>query len=280
MNLNSLPAALLAVALPCLVCADTSKNLVLNYDIFADSQAIGKLTQLVFHNRQGHKSIEHSQIQVSGWWGKLEISDTLIEEFDGGNNLAASDSKFVDGNTVYWTRIQVAGNKLRGSSSKVKNTSSREKQALVSQAETVSGILTPDYVPDFGEIVAITDSLFTDRQLRSQDSIYTHQDFDTTESNLPFFVQAFGDKSLPGSLRLLDTQRLEISRVKLSDHGFDTLKIGGKNIRCRHLQISDSKSEPTQFWLYAEPPSIPFLVQYIGEDEDGPVEVRLNHYSN
>ena len=254
------------------VSADESSSLALKYTILSEGKNIGELTQRLFQDENGHSFAEHSHIKVSGWWRGIDITSSLIESFNGVNGFSSVDSKTLDGTTAYWTKIERNKKGLRGLFSEIKKTTVWENKALANMGIAITSTL----VSNFGEIQSLSGAVFTNRSDQSQGTQFIRNDFDTTEINLPFFINSFGSKPLPDKLRLLDTENLKINSVKLTDLGNEEITISEKTFQSRHLTLAGSRFKPSHIWINNEDISLPYLIRFVGEDEDGPVEIRLN----
>lgn len=268
---HTLLAFSLTLAIPgiCPVSADEIDSLELKYTIMSEGEHIGILTHNLFLEENGHSFAEYSHIKVSGWWGKIDITGNLIEEFHGINALVSSDSKTLDGNTAYWSKIERNKEGFWGSFAKIKKTTDIENKALADLGLAITE--APEQ--GFGEIRSISASIFVNKVVHSEGEQFTREDFDTTDTNLAFFIQSFGGKPLPRKLRLLDTDNLKITESEMTDLGYEEISIGDKKIRSRHLKLSNPKYKPSHIWIKDAATNLPFMVRFVGEDEDGPFEI-------
>jgi hypothetical protein len=255
-----------------IVSAAEAESLTLKYTLMSEGEKIGAVTHRLFQNENGHSFAEYTHIKVSGWWGKIDISSSLLEEFDGVNGFISADSKTLDGNTSYWSKIGKNKNGLWGSYAEIKDTTDQESEELTNLGAAISN----SREPIFGKILSISRDVFKNRSIQPEGMQFTRQDFDTTDTNLPFFIQSFGRKSLPHKLRLLDTDNLTISETDIADLGFEVISIGDKQLRSRHLKLSGSKYKPSHIWIKDTATDLPYMVRFVGEDEDGPIEITLN----
>ena len=254
-----------------IVSAAEAESLTLKYTLMSEGEKIGAVTHRLFQNESGHSFAECSHIKVSGWWGKIDISSSSLEKFDGVNGLISADSKTLDGNTSYWSKIDKNKNGLWGSYAEIKDTTDQESEGLTDLGAAITG--APE--PNLGEILSISRDVFKNRAIQPEGVQFTQQDFDTTDTNLPFFIQSFGSNPLPHKLRLLDTDNLHISEADITDLGYETISIGDKQIRSRHLKLSGSKYKPSHIWIKYTAADLPYMVRFVGEDEDGPIEITL-----
>ncbi len=252
--------------------AAESKSLTLKYTLMSEGEKIGAVTHRLFPKENGHRFAEYSHIKVSGWWGKIDISSSSIEEFDGVNGFISADSKTLDGDTSYWSKIDKNKNGLWGSYAEIKDTTDRESMILTDLGTAI----TDARELNLGEILSISRDVFKNRTIQPEGMQFTRQDFDTTDTNLPFFIQSFGSKPLPHKLRLLDTDNLKISETDIVDLGYEIISIGHKKIRSHHLKLSGSKYKPSNIWIKDTAADLPYMVRFVGEDEDGPIEITLN----
>ena len=252
--------------------AAETEFLTLKYTLMSEGDKTGAVTHRLFQNESGHSFAEYSHIKVSGWWGKIDISSSLLEEFDGVNGFILADSKTLDGNTSYWSKIDKNKNGLWGSYAEIKDTTDQESEGLTD----LGAAITDAREPILGEILSISRDIFKNRTIQPKGVQFTRQDFDTTDTNLPFFIQSFGSKPLPNKLRLLDTDNLKISETGIADLGYETISIGDRQLRSRHLKLSGSKYKPSHIWIKDTATDLPYMVRFVGEDEDGPIEITLN----
>jgi len=249
-----------------------AESLTLKYTLMSEGEKIGAVTHRLFQNESGHSFAEYSHIKVSGWWGKIDISSSSLEEFDGVNEFISADSKTLDGHTSYWSKIDKNKNGLWGSFAEIKDTTDQESKALTD----LGAAITDFGKSNFGEILSISRDIFKNRAIHPEGSQFTQQNFDTTDTNLPFFIQSFGSKPLPHKLRLLDTDNLTISETDIADLGYEVISIGDKQLRSRHLKLTSSKYKPSHIWIKDTATDLPYMVRFVGEDEDGPFEITLN----
>jgi len=255
-----------------IVSAAKTGSLTLKYTIKSEGEKIGVVTHRLFQNDNGHSFAEYSHINASGWWGKIDISSSLLEEFDGVNEFNSADSKTLDGHTSYWSKIKQNKNGLWGSYAEIKDTTDQESEGLTD----LSAAITDARELNLGEMLSISRDIFKNRTIQPEGVQFTRQDFDTTDTNLPFFIQSFGSKPLPHKLRLLDTDNLKISETNIVDLGYEIISIGNKKTRSRHLKLSGSKYKPSHIWIKDTDTDLPYMVRFVGEDEDGPFEIKLS----
>jgi hypothetical protein len=248
---------------------------ILNYDIYSNGKDVGDLTLKLSKDKAGHVIIEQSHIKASGWWWSLNITTVLSEEFKQGGILKRSDGKTLDEDTIVWTQISSDENRYQAEWASIGKTTDQEKKQFFKLS---SAALTKDS-NNTEEILLITKSMFIGREQQTEHASIPQHVFHTTWNNLPFFIQQNAKDSLPERLDILDTENLEIFQVSLNDLGYKYLLIGNKEIKVRHMKLSDGKFKPADLWVYdgkqVDESALPYIVRYTGEDEDGSFEVVL-----
>jgi hypothetical protein len=250
---------------------DKTDTLTVKYDILVESETIGDLTHKWFRNGNRSSLYERSRINASGWWGKIDISGFLVEELDGVNRLVHSESVDRDGNTLYRATIETSNEGLQASFIELKKINDSEREQFIRLLRTVSK--TQEKQPE--NLRALTAALFKQRGKLREQARFDASDFDTTENNLPFYIQSLGGKPIPKQLRLLTTDNLAVSEVTITDLGYETISVGAKVFRCRHIKLDDGKYKPSHLWIDEESRSQPYMVRFTGEDEDGPLEINF-----
>jgi hypothetical protein len=251
--------------------AEKNDSLSLKYAILSEGETIGVLIHKLFRNESHSRLYGQSQIDISGWWGKINVLGYLVEELDLVNRLVRSESVDLDDSTLYRRAINTNGNHLLVSYGELKEITGSERKQFTSLLQAVSNIDGKQRE----NLQSLSTALFEKRGEVIEKAQINLSDFDTTENHLPFYLQSLGGKPLPKQLRLLDTEDLTINVVSVTDLGYETMAVGDKTYRCRHLKLTDKKYKPSDIWIDEDSRSLPFMVRFIGEDESGTVEISL-----
>lgn len=254
------------------LCADESKYRVLEYTITSDDLLIGTLKQKLSRQGEKYRFVEQSRIEVSGWWGDVDISGITIEDFSHSSTLSGADSRIIDGDTLYWTHIHRSGSNLIATYSEIKRT---EKSVLKVLKQQISRSFKQSFDLTIDSIMETMESLFDNSNVQPQIAGFNIMQFDTTANTLPFYLQGLAGKAVPNTLRILNTEDLEIELVNIRDFGYEMLLAGKIKINSRHLRLIHDRQESADIWINDEIGGLPYLVRFIGRDEDGLVEVEL-----
>jgi len=243
----------------------------LKYNILSQGKKVGIAAVKLSRSGNTHTYAEYSRIKTSGWWGKIDAKSILIEKSINQTLFVSADAKTLDGKTVYWTNLIANGNDLRGAFAEIKNITVQEKLDIMDIAFAISD----KQAQNSKEILASSRALLANKKSQLKKVQLSSAAFDTTANNLPFFLQKFVGKRLPKTLDIMDTEDLAITRMKIKYLGLVEFSIGGKTISARHFKLSGSKFKSAKIWIKTDPTSLPYIVRYVGENEDGPFELRL-----
>lgn len=75
--------------------------LSLRYDTLSEGKDVGDVIFNLSQTEDGYLIVEHNHIKTSGWWGEIDITTVMFEEFQHGVGLIKSDSKTLDDDTAY-----------------------------------------------------------------------------------------------------------------------------------------------------------------------------------
>ena len=263
----------IAALSPCHAVAEKADSRLLEYDVLLEGEDAGDITLKLAQTEEGYLIVEHNQIKVPGWWGDINITTILSEEFQHGSGFINSDSKTVADGTFYWTRISRRDDGYLGAYTEISKIDQHEAR----QFSQLSSALTGRDQFKAEEIIARSRAIFSVRA----DSAHTHRvkftqnSFSTTLYDLPFFIQRYDGKALPKKINILDAQDMEIHQVSISDLGVEDLIVGKKKLQVRHLVISGGKYKPSHLWLKEGGNLFPYTIRHVGEDEDGMFEIVL-----
>ncbi|HEB63367.1 MAG TPA: hypothetical protein ENJ07_02680 [Gammaproteobacteria bacterium] len=253
--------------------AEESDFRVLEYDVLLEGEDAGDITLKLVQTEEGYLIVEHNQIKVPGWWGDINITTILSEEFQHGSGFINSDSKTVADGTAYWSRISRRDDGYLGAYTEISKIDQHETQ----QFSRLSSALTGRDQFKAEEIIARSRTIFSARA----ESAHTHRvkftqnAFSTTLYDFPFFIQRRAGKPLPKKINILDAQGMEVHQVSISDLGVEILLVGKEKLQVRHLLISGGKYKPSHLWLKEAGTSFPYIIRHVGEDEDGMFEIIL-----
>jgi hypothetical protein len=267
----SICGLILSLSYSNIACAGKTDFLTVEYDILSEGEAIGALTHKLFRNGSRISLYEQSRIDISGWWGKINISGFLVEELDSNNRFVRSESADLDGSTIYRSTIKVNNNQLLASFAELKEISHSDREQFTRLLQVIGNI--QDEQPE--NLHSLSSALFEKRGKTTEKVLFDSSVFDTTENNLPIFIQSLGGKPLPKQLRLLSTEDLTIDEVSVTDLGYEAVAVGAKTFRCRHLKLVGKSYRPSHIWIDETSRSLPYMVRFTGEDEHGAVEISL-----
>ena len=272
----------IAATLQNIAIAEEAGSLVLNYDVLSEGEDVGDVTLKLSQKEEGYVAVEYSQIKTRGWWWSVDITTILSEEFREDTGLIKADSKTLYEGTTYWTRMNVHEDTLLGELTEISNMSDSENK----QFSRLSFAVTGKVSPNTKEVTSLSEAMFSDRNTPPTYNVkFPQGSFDTTFTDLPFFIQKNIGKPLPKKLNILDTENLGIIQVNVNNQGLNTMTIGKEKIQVRHLILSesqllsklvnDAQFKPSHLWIKEDVTSLPYVVRHIGEDEDGEFEIIL-----
>lgn len=248
-----------------------SRYIVLNYDIYSEGEDVGDVTTKISLQDNRHVIIEQSHIKMSGWWWSIDFITIMSEEFENGNELVKADSKTFDEGVAYWTKIKSQENGVWMQYIKIPETNPEEEKKFAKLAFEIEGKTSANTE----NILLLSESIFADRHIGGEEGLAPKNSFDTTWNNLPFYIQRMADNRIPGKLKILDTENLEIDVFTVEEIGRETLMIGAEKISTHHLAFSNAKTSTSHIWINTDKRSIPCVVRHTGEDEDGPFEIVI-----
>ncbi len=253
--------------------AQAPDSLTLSYDILSEGDDVGDMTRKLSRTEDGYTIVEHHHIKTSGWWGSIDITTILGEEFQHGVGLIKSDSKTMDDGTVYWSRINLHEDEFWGEFTEISKMSKRETQ----QFFNLSAAATSRDVFKAADIFALSVALFSIRNDLAQAHRikFVRGSFATTFNDLPFFIQRNAGKPLAKKIQILDPENLEIISVEMTDRGLESILVGSEEIQTRHLIVSNGQFKPSHLWIKIDSASLPYIVRHSGEDEEGTFEMTL-----
>ncbi|HBR98085.1 MAG TPA: hypothetical protein DD979_12010 [Gammaproteobacteria bacterium] len=252
--------------------AEGSDTLGLHYSLTSEGKPIGESVQWLIRRGDVYRSIQYSHINISSWWGNIDIGSVTTEHFLGAG-FVRSVSSTLESRKAHRLVAERRGNRLEGTYVKVDATAKdRESfEALAQRARHAPAADLPD-------LIAQSEALLSEHAQQAKALAPTPARFDTTENHLPFFIHALGAQAMPAELRLLDTDSLTIHTVKVEDLGDATLTISGQAVRCRHLTLVGKKGKPAHLWITTPPDALPHMLRFVGEDDDGQVDIQLTRY--
>jgi hypothetical protein len=250
---------------------------LLTYDIFSEGKDIGDITLKLSTYEKSHIIIEHSHIKVSEWLWSIDITKVQSEEFEQGGVLKMSDGKILYDDAIYWTQISSYGSQYQAGFTSLDKITEQEKK----QFSNLSTAAAEQVSNNSEDILLHTKSMFVGRKKQTERLSFHQGAFDTTWNNLPIFIEGYTGMALPDKLNILDPENLEIHQVSLSDLGYENVSVGAKEVQARHLKLSDGKFKPSHLWIYVGTNvgehSLPYIIRYTGEDEDGTFEIVLKY---
>jgi hypothetical protein len=248
---------------------------MLVYDIFFDGKDVGDMTLKLSKDEDRYLIVEQSHIKASGWWWDLNIITVLSEELDQSGVLKESDGKTLGEGSIYWTKISTYEDWQQVDYTLVDKVTDEDKKQFSELSFAVTGLISNN----IEEIVSRSKSMFTGRENHAESAKFSKDTYDTTWNSLPLYIQKHSGKVIPGKLKILDSDNLEIVQVNLEDLGYDSLSVGSNVVQARHLRVSDGKFKPADLWIderrNGPTSSLPYYIRHTGEDEDGTFEIIL-----
>lgn len=247
--------------------------LSLRYDTLSEGKDVGDVIFELSQTENGYLVVEHNHIKASGWWGEVDVTTVIFEKFQHGVGLIKSDSKTLDDDTVYWSRINRHEDGFLGRFIEISTINTRETQQLFKLFSMIKngGFYKAREISEYSEAIFFMRNNLTPEQRVK----FTRNSFVTTFNDLPFFIQRNADRPLPKEIKILDAENLQLIQVSMKDQGFENVSIGTEEIQVRHLILSGGQFEPSHLWIDIDPTSLPYIVRHIGEDEEGKFEIVL-----
>lgn len=269
---------ILIIQHPQSVLAQAPRFVTLNYHILSEGVHVGEVIFKLFRTKKGYVIVEYSHIKTAGWWGDIDLVIVLSEAFQYELGLILTDSKTWDNDTMYWSRIEAHENSFLGKLTEVSKMNVREKQRFFQ----LSSIITKQGWIDREEVALLSNSIFSARNdlVFSRSVPFVQDSFDTSIRGLPFWIQKYTGKALPQKIRILDIESFDVIHVDIKDLGLKTIMVGLKEIEVRHLILSGEELKPLHLWIKIELASLPYIVRYTGEDEEGRFEIILTSLEN
>ncbi len=252
--------------------AEEGDFLTLNYDIISEGESLGDMTLKLSRHKEGYLLVEQSQINISGWWWSVDIATVLSEQFQKGGRLVKADSKTVIDGGAYWTRMSAHADTLSGEYIEINRMNSDESKKF----SHLSFAITGKSSNNVEEVILLSEAMLSSRNKKPDYRTTVSADaFDTTFNHLPFFIQKNGERPLPATINILDTEDLEIASATVNDLGMESIFLGNKKVQLRHITLSDGKYRPSHLWIKIDAGTLPYVVRHTGEDEDGEFEILL-----
>jgi len=258
--------------------ANSEHHKTIHYRILSEDDVIGEVTIKLL--RQGRQvfMFETSHIDVSGWWGSINIKSNSMEEYLDGINLVRMDSKILDNdeNEAYWIELSSKEKTINGKLTVITDVNDPQKlmlDKLANRVKKTTKLTGKEYLsstqPIFKGVVQ--------KHKKESDFSFSNKDIDTSVNALPFYIAKKGLAHTSQWLNLIDLEDFEIKKTRVDNMGMEVLTINGRNITARHLKLSieDNDSEPQHIWIADEKSPLPYMVRYTSVDELGPSEVVI-----
>lgn len=257
----------------------------MTYDIFSEKKKIGEMTHRIIPTDQGYTIAETSQINISGWWGEINLRSNFIETYDNTGRLLGSDNKIRDGKTTHHLRTHLNHNDYLAFYRKIKNTTKDEQSEL----NLLDSLINQSASINMDALLNLSHTIFSNRTEKIKSDKFSTNDFDTTSTYLPFFLQKNTKEIIKNKIKLYDPEELKITYQQIEDLGWEEMTLNKESIKTRHFTLTDDKNPPTHLWIggFSEfdtesnqsknrmKESIPYLVRLTAEDKDGPIEIVL-----
>ncbi len=247
--------------------------LSLRYDILSQEKDVGDVILKLSRTENGYLFIEHNHIKTSGWWGEIDITTVMFEKIEHGVGLIESDSKTLDDDSIYWSRVKRHENGFLGEFMEIPKIDNHRSQQFFKLSSTVKN----EDLSKLREIVEYSESMFLTRNNSApvHGVKFAQSSFVTTFNDLPFFIQRNAGRPLAKEIKILDTENLKIIQIHIEDQGLVDVSIGTEKIQARHLVLSGGQFGPSHLWISTDPTSLPYVVRHTGKDEEGKFEIVL-----
>lgn len=259
-------------------------EVLLSYKLSSNGEEVGGAKQRV-SLAEDIFIAESSQIDVSGWWGKIKLKASLVEVYSQARELVSAYNLTRDGKTLYDVSTFYNNGTYRWHYRKIKKASGEE----LAQFNQLISVIEGDRWFDKASLLSSIKETLRHRTEKKQQGKIGRERFDTTSTFLPFFLDQYGVQKSGTKINVYDTEELKLSEQTLKYLGRETRSVLGTPTEVRHFALSEKKGEPTNIWLAAmeldglsESAStgkailIPYIVKLTAEDEDGPIEIVLN----
>lgn len=247
------------------------------YDIISEGEDIGDMTsEISLEPENTYKIIEKATIEITSFWGDINIRSTTSEEYSNTGALLKANSTIVDldENDAYWLKMENNNGQLwvKGGEGKVIN--KKEEEVGEGVVELAGGVAT-EFIPGLDLIMGVSDFIFSSDQDSIESGTISQNDFTTTFSNLPFYWKR-NNENLNQNIIVLDTEEFTIDEVKFKYIDSRQERSGGKTIKAHHYSMTSvSEDEPMDVWLAVDHQGVPHFTEYHLKDDEGVVEVKL-----
>lgn len=236
----------------------------LRYEIQLDGKSVGTIDLDQRPATNGDQNIKlTTQIQLSGFWNKINILSVLQETVTKTGLLREASNKLSEGNKTYWTKIEHSDGEYLAFTAQMKNQKELENEEILGLAQEV----VASVVPYAGETMAVAQILLSDEKDSPQHRRLTSAHFDTTLIGLPHYWQRNG-KQFPTLFRILDTENMSVFEAKMENLGAAQLSVGGTQIPVHHYRLRADDDSPLDIW-FAMPKTGPAYFARLKGKEDG-----------
>jgi hypothetical protein len=236
-----------------------------NYDIFEEGDDVGDMqVQIIKKLQGGYQILENTTIQKSSDWDEINLHSTANELYSLENNLISADKKIYDQTKAYWSKIESFGTDFWMSFSEMKNFAQKEESDLVSFSIAV----LDDFIPEAGEVLGLSQLLFTDTKALPTNIRFPKNSHHTTLANLPKYWLIHQQK-LPANINLLDVETTSIAQMKTEDKGLELKTFRGNGVSTHHYTLTSEYSAPINVWLAVNENNTPYFFELIIDNDIG-----------
>jgi len=261
------------------------KNLLigknLKYSLFSENKKIGNSYHKIERTGKGYIFSEVSDVNVSKWWGKIDITSNFVEVYDSEGKLLNSNNIIMDGKKLYHLRTYLDDNEYFMSYKKMKKITKSEIVKINKLEDSIS-----NEEIHAGKIEKVYGDIFSERN-RLEKDVFDVDKFDTTFNYLPLYLQE-NQKENKSMISIYSPEDMEIKNRKIIDLGWKEIMLDDVLVHTRHFSLVNKKSAPINIWIaeYMEDNKleikgkdiekvVPYLVRLTTRDEYGEVEVIL-----
>ena len=138
----------------------------------------------------------------------------------------------------------------------MKNFAQKEESELVGFSIAV----LDDFIPEAGEVLRLSQLLFTDTKALPTSIRFPKNSHHTTLANLPKYWLIHQQK-LPANINLLDIETTSIAQVKTEDRGLELKTFRGNEVSTHHYTLTSENSAPINVWLAVNENNTPYFFE-------------------